>query len=252
MPKGKPKYSCPCCMRKYVVKTYFDRHVAACELVHQTKKERKQDIEALADTPDHRQLYEMVLALATKNKELEEKIATLEKWANIRKKRLHVKDWLDENYKEVASFDEVVNELRITKDHFEIICEYDYVEGISMILKEYLPLENEADLPIKAFDQKDNVLFVKKKDGWETMNPDELNLVITGIAKKIMDQFVQWQEINSGRTEQDKYQDLYVDRLQKVLGSNFKKDQIFTKIRRNMYKHLKMNLKNVVQFEFMF
>ena len=142
--------------------------------------------------------------------------------------------------------------MRITKDHFEIICEYDYVEGISMILKEYLPLENEADLPIKAFDQKDNVLFVKKKDGWETMNPDELNLVITGIAKKIMDQFVQWQEINKGRTEQDKYQDLYVDRLQKVLGSNFKKDQIFTKIRRNMYKHLKMNLKNVVQFEFMF
>ena len=120
-----------------------------------------------------------------------------------------------------------------------------------MILKEYLPLENEADLPIKAFDQKDNVLFVKKKDGWETMNPNELNLIVTGIAKKIMNQFVQWQEINKDRTEQDKYQDLYVDRLQKVLGSNFKKDQIFTKIRRNMYKHLKMNLKNVVLCEFM-
>ena len=123
MPKCKTKYSCSFCMRKYVVKTYFDRHVATCELVHKTKKERNQDMEALADTPDHRQLYEMVLALSLKNKELEEKIAGLEKWANIRKKRLHVKDWLDENYKDVASFDVVIDELRITKNHFEIVCE---------------------------------------------------------------------------------------------------------------------------------
>ncbi len=252
MPKCKTKYSCSFCMRKYVVKTYFDRHVATCELVHKTKKERNQDMEALADTPDHRQLYEMVLALSLKNKELEEKIAGLEKWANIRKKRLHVKDWLDENYKDVASFDVVIDELRITKNHFEIVCEYDYIEGITMILKEYLPLENEADLPIKAFDQKDNVLFVKNDNGWETMSPNELNQVITGIAKKIMDHFVQWQETNKDKTKQDRYQDLYVDRLQKVIGGNFKKDQIFTKIRRNIYKHLKMNLKNVVQFEFMF
>ena len=84
------------------------------------------------------------------------------------------------------------------------------------------------------------------------MSPNELNQVITGIAKKIMDHFVQWQETNKDKTKQDRYQDLYVDRLQKVIGSNFKKDQIFTKIRRNIYKHLKMNLKNVVQFEFMF
>ena len=252
MPKGKAKYSCPHCMRKYVVKTYFDRHVSACQLVHQTKKERAQDIEAHADTPDQRQLYEMVLALAAKNKELEDKISDLEKWANIRKKRLHVKDWLDENYKDVVTFNSLINELRITKDHYELICEYDYIEGITMILKQIFPLENEADLPLKAFDQKDNVLFIKQKDGWETMDPSTLNQVIAIIAKKAMNHFVQWQEDNKHKTEQDKYQDLYLDKLQKILGNNFKKDQIFTRIRRNMYKYLKMNLKNVVQFEFMF
>ena len=167
MPKGQAKYSCPCCMRKYVVKTYFDRHVAACELVHKSKKERQQDIEILSDTPDQRKLYEMILALASKNRELEEKIAGLEKWANIRKKRLHVKDWLDENYQNVVTFDYIIDEIRITKDHYELICEYDYIEGITMILKQLFPLENEADLPLKAFDQKDNVLFIKQEDGWE-------------------------------------------------------------------------------------
>ena len=252
MPKGKPKYSCPCCMRKYVVKTYFDRHVAACELVHKTKKERKQDIEAHADTPDHRQLYEMVLALASKNRELEEKIEALEKWANIRKKRLHIKDWLDENYENVATFDAAISDFRITKAHFEAICEYDHVEGITMIMKQFLPLENEADLPLKAFDQKENILFAKKADGWETLTPSELNAVITRISKQIMEYFVAWQEENQHKTEQERYQEIYMDRLQKVIGSNFKKDQIYTRIRRNLYKHLKMNLKNVIQFEFMF
>lgn len=252
MPKGQAKYSCPCCMRKYVVKTYFDRHVAACELVHKSKKERQQDIEALSDTPDQRKLYEMILALASKNRELEEKIASLEKWANIRKKRLHVKDWLDENYQNVVSFDCIIDEMRITKDHYELICEYDYIEGITMILKQLFPLENEADLPLKAFDQKDNVLFIKQEDGWETMNPSKLNNVIAVIAKKAMDHFVKWQEENRDKTDQERYQDLYMDKLQKILGSNFKRDQIFTRIRRNMYKYLKMNLKNVVQFEFMF
>ncbi len=246
------KYSCPHCLRKYKIKTYFDRHVAACQLLHKTSKERTDEIEVRSDTPSHRELYEMLIALAKRNQELEGKIDELTKWANIRKKRLHVKDWLDENYKTVPNVSDIFGNLKITDEDYNAVCEFDYIEGITMIMKRLLPLENENDLPIKAFDQKDNVLFVKKDDGWESMNQCELMMIINDIGKRIVAIFVEWQNKNKSLMSSEKFHDIYLIRLQKVMCANFTKDQVYTRIRRNMYKHLKMNLKNVVQFEFMF
>ena len=249
---SKTDLSCPCCFRQYKMKVYYDRHVSACHLLHQTKKERADTVETRADTPDVRKLYEMILALAERNQVLEAKVEELTKWANIKKKRLHVKEWLDEHYQDVETIDSAIAVIELTDEQYDFVCKYDYIEGIIMILKAVFPLDNESSLSIKAFDQKDNTFFVKKQDGWAVLSTTEIENMISKIGKSVMTKFVEWQTKNKHRIHEDSYTDVYTSTLQKVIGGNYTREQSFTRIRRGLYKYLKMNLKNVLQFEFMF
>lgn len=244
-------HQCAFCLREYKIKVYFDRHVAACELLRKSTSERNDDVEKNADIPDVRKLYEMVLVLAQKNKALEEKVEELSKYVAVKKKKLHVKEWLDQNYGMIQTFDSFMHTKKLTRDDYKIVCKYDYIEGITLILKNMFPIDLESTLPIRAFDQKDNTFFVKNDDGWNTMSTTELEGLIASIGKQLMTMFVLWQETNKHRLTQDSYTEEYMDILQKMLGGNYSNEVILSKVKRNLYKHLKTNLKSVIQFEFM-
>ena len=247
---SKKHRECPNCLKEYKIKVYYDRHVSACELLQKSTAQRNDDVEANADIPDPRKLYEMLLALAVKNKALEEKVEELSKYVAVKKKRLHVKDWLDQNYSDIQTFDSFMSKKTITDNDYKDVCKYDYLEGISMILKKMFPLESESSLPIRAFDQKDNAFFVKTDDGWNTMSTTELEGIISSIGKQLITRFVAWQEANKHRLTQDSYTEEYMETLQKMLGSNYSSESVVVKIKRNLYKHLKTNLKSVIQLEF--
>ena len=100
------------------------------------------------------------------------------------------------------------------------------------------PLDTGRPLPIQAFDQKDNTLFVKNDDGWNTMSATELEGIVASISKQLMTKFVSWQEANKHRIYQDSYTEEYMDVLQKMIG-NCKGESSLLKIKRNLYKHLK-------------
>jgi len=67
-----------------------------------------------------------------------------------------------------------------------------------------------------------------------------------------MGHFVDWQNANKHRIADESYQKTYTDNIQKVLGGNYSKRNPNMIIKRNLYKYLKMNLKNVMQYEFSF
>jgi hypothetical protein len=241
---NKSVYECAFCVRSYKSKVYYDRHVSACELLHKSKKHRADELDIISDIPDSRKLYEMVLALAVKNKALEERIDALTKCMDVKKKQVPVKEWLDQNYCGVQTFDSFMSKKTITSCDYTAVCKYDYVEGIIMILKKLFPIELESSLPLKAFDQKENTLFVKNDDGWNIMSNIELEGVVASISKQLMKRFVEWQESNKHRLTEDIYVEEYMSTLQKMLGSNYKSDSILLKIKRGMYKHLRITTNN--------
>ena len=137
----------------------------------------------------------------------------------------------------------------LDRKYLEIIFQYDYVEGLSMILREFLPLENEQGLPIKSFDQKDNALFIYTKDGWQFMKPDEFESLLKTIDNALMKEFIKWQEENKSKILNE-LSELFTENVQKVIGGHFTREQIYSRVKRNIFKHLKMNLRNVIQYEF--
>ena len=146
-------------------------------------QERHDDDEAACDALMLK-MYDMILALSARNRVLEDKVEELTKWAAIRKKRLHVVQWLNDNYQETCSFNDYICEFEIDKTHFELVTKYDYVDGIYCILKKMFPVDEESKLPIMAFDQKDNTLFIKKEDGWHQFAIEEYQMFIGSIGKK--------------------------------------------------------------------
>jgi hypothetical protein len=239
-------YICSNCYRSYKIKGYYDKHISACALLHKSNKERREDDEPI---PDHSQMYDMILVLVEKNKKLESKIDELSKWANIKKKQVHVKEWLDENYPDNITFDALVKNIEIDLEQYYLFCEQDYIDGCIMIIKSLLPL---SELPIKAFDQKPDIFYIHTLSGWKTMQPNELERALTMIERKLMTHFVKWQNTNKHRMHNESYISEYTTILQKVIGGNFTKTQTYSKIRKKLYKHLKVNLKNIIEIDFMF
>lgn len=241
---NKSVYECAFCVRSYKSKVYYERHVSACELLHKSKKQRADELDIISDIPDSRKLYEMVLALAVKNKALEERIDALTKCMDVKKKRVPVKEWLEKNYCDILTFETFMSTKTITASDYAAVCKYDYVEGIIMILSKMFPVESEKTLPIKAFAQKENTLFVKNDDGWNVMSNIELEGIVASIGKQLMTHFVEWQESNKHRLTEDCYVEEYMTTLQKMLGSKYKSDIALVKIKRGIYKHIQVKSNN--------
>ena len=87
------------------------------------------------------------------------------------------------------------------------------------------------------------------------MSEDDFKIMVGVISKQIMCQFVKWQDENSNINKSkrdDKFDIEYASNIQKVIGAKYTKQQLYTKIHHSLYNYLKMNLKNVIEYEFSF
>ena len=64
--------------------------------------------------------------------------------------------------------------------------------------------------------------------------------------------FVEWQKENQGKINNEKFQKLYTDYTCKVMGSNFVEETIHHKIKFELYKKIKINVKQMETFEIIF
>ena len=257
--KGKDDtlYKCKHCDRGYKSKNYYNRHVLVCEILSKSTAEREQEDEELADTPSMRKMYELLLEMSFKYSNLERKYNELHKSIESKRKKLNIIDWLNNNYTIATKFADWCRDLKLGRKHLEFIFETNYIPGIINIFEEFLPISKEVELPIKSFDQKLNTLFVYIDDEkkWRVMSEDDFKIMVSVISKQIMGEFVKWQDENSNlnkNNRNDKFDIEYALNIQKVIGAKYTKQQLYTKIHHSLYNYLKMNLKNVIEYEFSF
>lgn len=87
------------------------------------------------------------------------------------------------------------------------------------------------------------------------MSDEDFGKMVGVISKQIMCEFVKWQgeNYNSMKNKKDDNNDIqYATNIQKVIGAKFTRQQLYSKIRAVLYNHLKMNLKNIIEYEFSF
>jgi hypothetical protein len=244
-------YKCLYCNKSYKIKQNHDRHYLVCDLLYKTARERaNEERQAL---PSAEVMYNALIDLTGKYSLLEKKVDELMKWTESRKRKLNILDWLNEKYPNALEYSEWIGEVHVERKQLDVVFKSDYINAMVKLIEFNLlkAVDNES---LRAFDQKENILFIFYEDDngkkWKVMESEEFITLINVMNKKLMGEFIIWQKENKHRMYEEEFSTVYATNVQKLMCASLSQEQIHSRIKRELYKTIKMNLKNVIEYEF--
>jgi predicted Fe-S protein YdhL (DUF1289 family) len=130
---------------------------------------------------------------------------------------------------------------------FQNVLEYNLSSGIDFIN------------PIKCFSHKQNVFYICEKtpDGksaWTQMDTEELLMVLKKVQNKLLSELSKWKLDNKSKMEtDDKLSEQFNKALIKLLNITIAAHDVnVSRIRNNLYTHLKTDIRNLIEYEFEF
>ena len=254
---------CNYCNKTYIRKSAFNNHLAKCRF-HKFCRTNDESIKIDENTPiesipiNNDSLFQMLIMLHNKYEKLEKDYNLLKNHVYNTKKKINIINYLNENYKPNNNFDflKFTNAINIRIEELELIFKQDYIDGIVNIIInaiEILKTENNI-IPLKAFNHKEYELYIYDNncETWKIMEANDLTIFIKYFDKKILNLFLEWKIENQKKmnVDYDKYSEIYILNMKKVLGQNFENKDKKTIIKNKLYKHLRINLKNIISYEF--
>lgn len=250
-------YCCDLCKKSYTRKSSLDKHKLLCDFKAKSKLEHKVEEEELGDTPTYEQLVKIVQELAFKYVKLEEKMELMQVWVSQKKQKIKVIDWLNEHVNATIGFKEWTTTIKVSPQIALSLIDYNAFQTFQSVLEYNLSNATEFICPIKCFSQKQNVFYVCEKtpDGksiWVQMETDELLIVLKKIQSKLLSELSKWKLDNKVQMEtDDKLAEQFNKALIKLMSITIAAhDTNVSRIRNSLYSFLKMDLKNLIEYEF--
>jgi len=183
---------------------------------------------------------------------LEKDNRELKKWANKERKKIDVIAWLNEHYLPTEDFPEWVKSMEFTESELEFVFHSGLERGIFTIIKQRMPLENRRHFPIIAFKhQLKSIFYVYEKDSWRKIKKGEFENMINAIDHKLLVVFNAW-EINHPEMLCASNMEIWSKKLKCILMPPEKAASIIGRIEKKVHMYLSLNLKNIVEYEFVF
>jgi hypothetical protein len=278
------KFICTYCKKIYIRKASYNNHLIKCKLCRFSSNCRKTETESefvksefvkselesesesvvtmdslKKDLTIHN-LFAMVIMLYNKYEKLENEYTELKKYVNVTKNKINILDYLNENFKhDFMNMDaggsnivKFMDEIVIGEDQLQKIFKYDYVDGIFNIICDYIDKLNVKGslVPIKCFNTKENILYIFDGELWLIMDDNYLRKFIKSFDKKILTKFVEWKKIVEKTIDPEIFGEIYIQNMKKVIGGNYEKKNPASMIKNRLYKHLKVDLKSIVRYDF--
>jgi hypothetical protein len=273
------KFICTYCKKIYIRKASYNNHLIKCKLCRFSSNCRKTETESefvksesvkpesesesvvtmdslKKDLTIHN-LFAMVIMLYNKYEKLESEYTELKKYVNVTKNKINILDYLNENFKhDFMNMDaggsnivKFMDEIVIGEDQLQKIFKYDYVDGIFNIICDYINVKGSL-VPIKCFNTKENILYIFDGELWLIMDDNYLRKFIKSFDKKILTKFVEWKKIVEKTIDPEIFGEIYIQNMKKVIGGNYEKKNPASMIKNRLYKHLKVDLKSIVSYDF--
>lgn len=248
---------CEYCNKQYTRKSSFKRHVVLCEVLHQSKRVQQCQEEEETDIPSTKQLYSIIQELAMKCSRMEEKMDIMQKWVDQKKKKINVIEWLMTNRECDIIFTDWVKKIYVDEGDITSLMEKSFVETAINTLKNNIKKSEDESLPIACFAEKTNKLYIYDKCGdtfqWMKLTSDGFASIVRQIHSKYLKQMCEWRDANRSLMDgSDKVGDVYNKAMLKVMGFDFSKENNLSKIRAPLYTWLKVEIKEIFEYEFSF
>ena len=254
------KLKCSYCNKTYIRKSAYNSHLAKCKFHkicrtnNETNNSENISLETMSKSNDS--LFQMLIMLHNKYEKLEKDYNLLKNHVYNTKKKIDIISYLNENYKPKDNFDflNFTNSINIANNDLHLIFKHDYIDGILNIITNAIEKATTQDniLPLKAFNHKEYVLYIYNNNlnSWKVMECIDLTTFIKYFDKKIFNLFLEWKKEAQIKMDYDTYSDTFILNMKKVLGNNFENKDKKTIIKNKLFKHIKVNLKNIVSYEF--
>jgi len=224
-------------------------------MLSKPKKQRDLEVEELSDTPTVRKLYDLVLEMGKKMSDMEKRINEMDKWVKMRKQKVNIIEWLNQQYTPRLLFDEWIENIVITDEHVERLQITGLFETIVEIFRENIST-NEDEIAVRGFDRGNHTLYTFTKEGWFKMQPSNIKKTMGGIHRKLLKAIVAWQKTNitdcKNANIREKNEILYTIYIKKCMMAKLSSEQLSQRMANSLHKLIKQNLKDVVQCEFTF
>ena len=257
---------CIHCGKGYKNRTNMDKHLVLCELVHKSKRKSQLIIEEEENDnlPSQKQMYKMLLELAFKYNNLEEKMELAMKWIDKKKKKINVLEWLETNLKPDCIFDKLSDKITIINSDIEFLFNNSFIDTLNEAFSRVLYTSDKSDdesniVPLFAFVQKQNTIYTYNisessvEPIWVELSRVKLIYFLNKIHFKFVKKLAEWKIKNQSQIdESERLLDLYNKTLIKLMGVEFKQETLLSKIRTNMYNKMKTDMKALIEYEFDF
>lgn len=249
----KKEFVCVECGKEYRRESEFKKHKILCKSINENDIENNKEL-TYTEWNHPEELRDLLKEIIKMINILKRDVDGLKKNLQIKKKKINILDWLQENKKCNISYNDLFNGIQITREHLKLVFRTDIVETIREILEDLIKKERENNsdrIPIISFDIKENEIFVftdEKK--WKQLGMEEFNNLVKPIFKQIIQEFKNWQDENEEKLCLDDFSNLYLEYVKKVMGGNLSIDKQLKKVQKNLYNFIKINLQNTYLYEF--
>ena len=265
-------FNCDYCRKEYTRKSAHKRHVILCEIIHakqinskaSLKREEKCEEEEATSIPTLTTMYYIVQELALENKKMREEISELHKHITKGMKKVNILEWLNtDSLHQVPTktFKEFIKTIKVTQNAVHILMNDTALQTIFHIVQENFLSDSGSEIPIKAFSQKTNGIYIYNNTtntqtsttNWNKLQSEELILLLKYIHSKILSQLCEWYNKNKMEILRgEKLSDIYDKTLHKLMSIDFESSPtLVSKIRTYLYNLIKTDLKSVeYDFEF--
>jgi hypothetical protein len=234
--------NCPCCFKIFKKKGCYEKHILYCERNDRPNKE-----------PNIGQLYEMIQTLTDKYNNVQTELESIKRQINIKNKKLNVLSWLNENCISEKNIDfiDLANNIQIEESDLNIIFEKGYIDGIFEIIRNSFILKKEKSQLnfIKCFQQKKNILYIFHDGLWKELSIDNFSKIMNDLNIKIFAAFNCYRETNKDKLEQDEFQIVFANNLNKLICNNISVDQRCIRIKNKLYGEFNECFKTIVEYE---
>jgi len=246
------KHMCGTCGKSFRRKIYYEQHIVVCEEIHKLHTQNKD--EELLDLPDYGTLYRLVRVLTQKYETLEKEMQTMKAYVKKVQKKINILDWLQQNHTTgVTEYAAWKESIAINEAQLNYMFQHSYIEGMTLILQQNIPLNATQSFPIRCFEQKNQTFFYFNDGNWNHMDDQVIEELIRHINFLLMKKFQEWkQEHQKQIDEDDTFHERYVEYMRTILGGIKPREESNRIIKKKTYHYMKNDLKNIVTYEFVF
>tara|TARA_B000000609_G_C24158852_1_gene342341 strand:- start:504 stop:1196 length:693 start_codon:yes stop_codon:yes gene_type:complete len=189
---SKTKYICHHCNKEYSRKIYFDRHLLCCNLKALAMEKGSVELEEMNDTPSQRELYLMLQELIKKQYDMEKEIKRL-KQISFRDSGTTTVFQKLESISMTFDFESWRDLIKIKEKDLTETFQHGITHGILSILKASI-LEFEGEVPIRAFDESPDSIYIYQNSTWIKMAQDDFKKLIHKVNQLMIQRFKSWSD----------------------------------------------------------